>query len=159
MQHEAAAGIDRAALQHLHALGVFRQLDLVGLGDDLELHQELRKVDAARRPVHHDTHGAVGGMRAHIDHRSLEARIAHHGHRNQELAIEIAALRRIVGRAGRLARTGWLGAKFARFFALRVHPQSTLMFDHILILGRGPVNQPWGHTLTSNSMVHPTLSL
>ena len=57
------------------------------------------------------------------------------------------------------AFAGRFGAKFVRLFALRVHPQSTLMFDHILILGRGPVNQPWGHTLTSNSMVHPAFSL
>src|SRR5205085_8783330 len=49
MQDEAAAGIDWAALQYLHGLGVFRQRDLIGLLDDIELHQQSREIDAARR--------------------------------------------------------------------------------------------------------------
>ena len=60
MQHEAAAGIDRSALQHLHALGVFRQLDLIRFVDDVELHQQFRKIDAAGRTIDDDAHRAFG---------------------------------------------------------------------------------------------------
>src|SRR5262249_9853188 len=41
MQHEAALGIDRAALEHLHAARARRQLDQVGRRNDLELHQQV----------------------------------------------------------------------------------------------------------------------
>src|SRR5262249_53551352 len=141
VQHEASAGLDRPAAQHLHALGVFRQLDLLGLVDDVELYQELGKIDAARRAIDHDAHGAVGGMRAHIDHRALEARIAHHGHGDQQLAIEIAAAGRIVAHTNRLdiAEASHFATRVARSFALRVHPQSTLKLYYILILGDRPV--------------------
>ena len=74
MQHEAAAGFDRAAAQHLHALGIFRQLDLIGLLDDVELHQQFREIDAAGRTIDDDAHRAFGRMRAEINHRALEAR-------------------------------------------------------------------------------------
>ena len=103
MQHEAAAGIDRAALQHLHGLGIFRQLDLVGVLDDVELHQQPREIDAAGRAVDDDAHRAFGRMRAHIDHRTLEARIAHDGHRDQQLAVQIAVVGRIIANAGGFA--------------------------------------------------------
>src|SRR5258705_210808 len=74
MQHEAAAGLDRAAFQHLHGLGVLRQLDLIGLLDDVELHQQFGKVDTAGPAVDDDAHGAFGVMRAELDHLALEAR-------------------------------------------------------------------------------------
>ena len=120
MQHEAAAGLDRAAFQHLHGHGVFRQLDLIRLLDDVELHQQFGKVDTARRAVDDDAHGAFGGMRAEIDHRTLEARISHHRHRDQQLTVEIAAPGRIVADAGGFAANNpWC-------FAFRVHPQRTL---------------------------------
>jgi hypothetical protein len=119
MQHEAAAGLDRAALQHLHGFGVFRQLDLVGLLDDVELHQQFGKVDAAGRAIDDDAHGAFGGMGAEIDHRTLEARVSHHRHRDQQLAVEITATSRIVARACRFAANG------SRYFAFRVHPRDS----------------------------------
>ena len=74
-------------------LGVFLQLDLVGGLDDVELHQQAREIDAAGRMIDDDAHGAFGGMRAHIDHRALETRIAHHRHGDQQLAVEIAIVR------------------------------------------------------------------
>ena len=48
-------------------------------------------IDAARRAIDDDAHRAFGGMRTEIDHRTLEARVSHHGHRDQKLAVEIAA--------------------------------------------------------------------
>jgi hypothetical protein len=117
MQHEAAAGIDRAALQHLHGLGVFRQLDLVGLLDDVELHQQAGKIDAAGRAVDDDAHRAFRGMRAHIDDRAFEARIAHDGHGDQDLPVEIAIVGRDIADASNLAADGlWC-------FAFRAHPK------------------------------------
>ena len=117
MQHETAAGIDRTALQHLHRLAMVGHLDLVRALDDVELHQKLRKVDAPCRMIDDDAHGALGGMRAQVDHRTLEARVAHHGHRDQHLAVEITLVRRIVPDAG-------LAARALRCFAFRSHPQS-----------------------------------
>jgi len=109
----------------------------------------VRKIDAAGRAIDHDPHRAFGGMRAHIDHGTFEAGIAHHGHGDQELAVEIAGVGRIVARAGLPA------ANLARFFAFRVHPRSTLESSHILILGGFCVNQACGLAVTSNSMVRP----
>ncbi len=74
-------------------------------------------------------------MRAEIDHGTLEARISHHGHGDQQLAVEIAVTRQIVAHAGGLA------ANSPWFFAFRVHPHGTLVLVHILILGAGSVNQ------------------
>jgi hypothetical protein len=76
-------------------------------------------------------------MRAEIDHRTLEARIAHHGHRDQQLTVEITAIGRIV------ADAGFLAANNPRSFAFRAHPQRTLVLLRILILGGGSVNQAW----------------
>ena len=104
MQHEAAAGLDRPALQHFHGLGGFRQLDLVGLLDDVELHQQFGKVDAAGGPVDDDAHRAFGRMRADIDHRAREPLVFHHRHRDQQLAVEIAPAWTIVADAGILRR-------------------------------------------------------
>jgi hypothetical protein len=150
MQHEAAAGLDRAALQHLHGLGVFRQLDLLGLLDDVELHQQFRKIDGAGGMVDNDAHGAFGGMRADVNHRTRKARVSHHRHGDQQLAVEIAAIRRIVAAAGGLA------ANNSRSFACRVHRKRTLVSIHILISGAGSVNQASRRVknyITSNSMV------
>src|SRR6516225_1502552 len=56
-------------------------------------------------------------MRAEIDHRALEAGIAHNRHRDQQLTVEVAVFGRIVAGAGLLA------ANLARSFALRIHPR------------------------------------
>src|SRR5450631_3895705 len=74
-------------------------------------------------------------MRAEIDHRTLEPRVTHDRHRDQQLAVEIAAFGRIVANAGGLA------ANYPRSFTFRVHPQRTLMLLPILILGGVSVNQ------------------
>ena len=131
MQHEAAAGIDRAALQHLHALGVFRQLDLVGLLDDVELHQQAGKIDAAGRTVDDDAHRPFRRMRAHVDDGALEARIAHDRHGNQQLAVQIAVTGRIVANAGGFAADG------LRCFAFRAHPQRPLLLIAYPDIGLG----------------------
>ncbi len=106
MQHEAAAGIDRAAAQNFHAFGILRQPDVLALLDDAELLQQLGKVDAAGRMVDDDAHRALGGMGTEIDHRALEAGIAHDGHRDQQPAVEITGRIRESGArpAGAFAR-------------------------------------------------------
>ena len=48
--------------------------------DDLELHQQAGKIDAAGRAVDDDAHRPFRGMRAHVDDGALEARIAHDRH-------------------------------------------------------------------------------
>ncbi len=115
MQHEAAAGLHRASLEDLQRLGSFGQLDLVGLLDDVELHQQPRKIDAAGRAINDNAHRALGGVGAEVNHRTLKARIAHHRHGNQQLAIEIAMVVRPDGAAG--------GSTANRFqsIALRAH--------------------------------------
>jgi hypothetical protein len=153
MQHEAAAGIDRATSQHLHGFGVFRQLDLVGLLDDVELNQQFGEVDAAGRAIDDDAHGAFGRMRAKVDHRTLEARVAHHRHRDQQLSVEIAAIRRIVAHAGGFA------ANSLRFFAFRVHPQRTFVLMHILISGAVSVNQALRAGLAWAAFVDPSQAI
>jgi hypothetical protein len=150
MQHEAAAGIDRAALQHLHGLGVFRQLDLVGLLDDVELHQQSRKIDAAGRPVDDDAHRPFRRMRAHINDGALEARIAHDRHGDQQPAVQVALAGRIIANAGSFAADG------LRCLAFRAHPQRPLLLIYILISGAVSVNQASGiirRPITRNSMV------
>src|SRR5215469_12495283 len=57
-------------------------------------------------------------MRTEVDHRALETRIAHHGHRDQELAVKVATLGRIIANADGFA------ANIVRSFAFRVHPQA-----------------------------------
>jgi hypothetical protein len=82
-------------------------------------------------------------MGTQIDYRTLETRITHDGHGDQELPIEIAVSRRIITDTGRLdiAEPSNLAARVAGSFALRVHPQSALKSWCILILGDRPVNQ------------------
>src|ERR1700735_829333 len=116
MQYEATTGLDRAALEHLQGLGVLRQLDLVGLLDDVELDQQAGKIDAARRTVNDDSHGAFRRMRAEINHGTFEARVTHDGHGDQQLAIEIAM-------ALGCTDAGNFAATRSRSFAFRAHRQ------------------------------------
>jgi hypothetical protein len=74
-------------------------------------------------------------MRAHVNHRTLETRIAHHRHGDQQLAVEVTMIGRIVANAGGFA------ADTARFLAFRSHPQRPPLSSHILILGQRSVNQ------------------
>ena len=104
MQHEAAPGLDRAALEHRHVLRPHRQLDALGLRDHLELHQKIRELDVLRRLVDDDAHGAFGRMRADIDHRARKTLVAHRRHGDQHLPVEIAARgRRQIGFFGAFA--------------------------------------------------------
>ena len=50
VEHEAAAGLDRAAAMDLHAPGRRRQADLRPLGNDVELDEEVAEGDL-RRPA------------------------------------------------------------------------------------------------------------
>ena len=73
--------------------GLRRQLDPLGRRDHVELHQQIGKLDVGRRLVDDDAHGAFGRMRADIDHAARETLVAHRRHRDQHLAVEIAARR------------------------------------------------------------------
>src|SRR5262249_26136292 len=95
MQDKAALGVDRTALEHLHAAGAPRKLDQLSRGDNLELHQEVGKADVRRRLIDDNAHGALGGMRANIDHTASKPVIAHGRHRDQHLAVQIAAFARL----------------------------------------------------------------
>ena len=79
-----------------HRAGRVGQADLRPLGDDVELDQEVAEGDLRRRLVDHDAHGAVGRMGADVDDCAREAAVLHSRHRDQELTVEIAALRGLV---------------------------------------------------------------
>jgi hypothetical protein len=91
MQHEAAPGFDRPAFEHPDVFRPHRQFDPLGLRDDVELHQQIGKFDVRRRLVDDDAHGAFGRVRANVNDRAGEALVAHRRHRDQHLAVEIAA--------------------------------------------------------------------
>jgi cobalamin biosynthesis protein CobT len=57
---------------------------------DIQLIQQLAETDIWRAMIDDDAHGAVGGMRAHIDDGARETRVSHRRHRDQQLAVEIA---------------------------------------------------------------------
>ena len=91
VQHEAALGLDRAALQHGDFASLGRQLDLLGLGDHVELHQQVGEADVRGGLVDDDAHRALGRMRAHVDQAFRETLVLHAGRRNQHLPVEKAA--------------------------------------------------------------------
>src|SRR5262249_59552510 len=57
MQNESALRLDRSALKHLDGTGAPRQLDTLVGGNDVELDQQVRKIDVRRRLVDDDAHG------------------------------------------------------------------------------------------------------
>ena len=91
VQHEAAPGFDRTALEHLDGLRPRRQFDALGSRDHLELHQQIGEIDIGRRLIDDDAHGAFGRMGADVDQAARKTLIAHRRHRDQHLAVEIAA--------------------------------------------------------------------
>src|SRR5262249_8617692 len=92
VQHEPALGVDRATLEHLHALCAWWKSDQVGRRNDVELHQKIGKADMRCRLIDDDAHGAFGRVGADVDHAAREAFVAHGWHRDQHLAVEKAAL-------------------------------------------------------------------
>ena len=77
MEHEAAAGLDRTALEHLHRAGATRQLDEIGVLDHFELHQQIGKIDVRGRLIDDDAHRPFRRMGADVDQRSRETLVAH----------------------------------------------------------------------------------
>jgi len=73
-------------------VGIDRQLDRFVIADDIKLHQKIAKIDVGGRLVDDDAHRAFGRVRAHIDDAAREPFVAHRRHRDQHLAVEIAAL-------------------------------------------------------------------
>ncbi len=84
MKDEATAGFDRAAKVDPDLLDG-------GIRVDAELGQQVREGDRADQAVDHQAHGPVGVVGANVNDGPGESRIAHIGHRNQELAGQIVA--------------------------------------------------------------------
>ena len=80
------------------AVSPCRQPDALFRRHDIELLQQLGETDIRRALIDDDAHGAVGGMRAHIDHGAGKARVAHRRHGDEQLAVEIADSLRFGGR-------------------------------------------------------------
>ena len=97
MQHEAAPGFHRPTLEHFDVLGLGRQLDTLVRRDHFQLHQQIGKFDVPRRLIDDDAHGAFVRVRADINHRPRETLVAHRRHRDQHLAVEIAARGQLLG--------------------------------------------------------------
>ena len=70
MQDEAAARLTGPPFSTFIDSTSAGQLDALGFGDDVELHEEIRKIDGAGGLVDDDAHGAFRGMGADIDHAS-----------------------------------------------------------------------------------------
>ena len=64
--------------------------------------------------VDDDAHRAFGRMRAHVDHASARSAVAHDGHRNQHLAVEIALIP-----ADIMANTAGLAARASSVLCLQ----------------------------------------
>ena len=75
VQDKSAAGLDRAAHMDSHALEIVRHDNAFFILDDIQLLQQLAEIDMRRMLVDDDPHGAIGGMRAEIDHGTREARV------------------------------------------------------------------------------------
>src|SRR5262249_5476961 len=93
VQDKPAAGFHRPALEHLDGAGAYRQLDDIAVGEYIELHQQVRKLDVAGRLVDDDAHGSFRRMCANIDQRTGKPLVLHGWHRNQHLAVKISAPR------------------------------------------------------------------
>src|SRR5258708_25804901 len=94
MQYEAAARLYRAAFEHLHGSRAQRQLDDIVIGDDVELHQQIRKPDVACRLVDHNAHRSIRRVCTNIDQSTVKSLVPHARHRDQHLAVEISTPRR-----------------------------------------------------------------
>jgi 5-methylcytosine-specific restriction endonuclease McrBC regulatory subunit McrC len=66
-------------------------LDAFACRDHFELHEQVREFNVASRLIDHNSHGALARMSADINQRASKSLVVHGGHRNQHLAIEIAA--------------------------------------------------------------------
>jgi EAL domain-containing protein (putative c-di-GMP-specific phosphodiesterase class I) len=102
VQHEAEPRVHRPADLNVH-VDQARALDRAALGlcPDAEFLQQLRKADMRRPLVDDQAHGPLRGVRAHVDDRAREAAVAHAGHGDQELAVEIAAVLALAAFASR----------------------------------------------------------
>ena len=79
VQHEAAPGFDRAAIADANVFGG-------RTCRNIELRQQVREAERPHQPVDDQAHGPIGGVGTHVDDGAGEARVAHAGHRHQELA-------------------------------------------------------------------------
>jgi hypothetical protein len=75
---------------HIHGRQAGRKRDAIFRRHDVELLEEFAEADIGRPLIDDDAHGAFRRVRAQIDHRAGEARIAHRRHSDEELAVEIA---------------------------------------------------------------------
>ena len=88
VEDEAPARFDRAALQDADRLGALRQPDRFLRRDHLKLDQKLREAHLRRRLIDDDSHRAVLGMGAEIDHGPRKAVVGHARHGDEHLPVE-----------------------------------------------------------------------
>jgi hypothetical protein len=77
---------------HRHGAQTRRNGDAVFRRHDVQLLEKLGEADIRRPLVDDDAHGALGRVRAQINHRAGKARIAHRRHGDQKLAIQVAVV-------------------------------------------------------------------
>ena len=82
VQHEAAPGFHRPALEHLDVLRLGRQLDAFGRRNHFKLHQQVGEFDVAGWMIDDDAHSAFAGVRANVNHRTREPLVVHRRHRD-----------------------------------------------------------------------------
>ena len=82
---------DRAAAHDFHDAGSRRQPDQVRRRNDIQLHQEVGKIDIRCGVIDDDAHRAFGRVRANINHRTRKPIVKHCRHGNQHLAVEKAS--------------------------------------------------------------------
>ena len=90
VQHEAAAGLDRAADVDRHRPGYRSAMPSSASSADAEALQEVGEGDVRGALVDDEAHRPILGVRAQVDDRARKTRVGHHRHGDEELAIEIA---------------------------------------------------------------------
>jgi len=90
VQHEPASRLNRAADVNRHVPNLVRNGRLIVLVDDAETLQQIGKGNMGGALIDDESHGAIFGVRAHVDDRSRKTRVRHHWHCDEELTVEIA---------------------------------------------------------------------
>jgi hypothetical protein len=121
MQHEAAAGLDRAAEMHADLLAA-------AVRADIELLQQFGEGEGADPAIDHQAHRTGRAVGAHIDHRARETGIAHLRHGDQKLPREIAFRPTLVRAHHESPRQSFQARQASNFVHRRLGTRSIFMF-------------------------------
>ncbi len=91
VENEAPSRLHRATELDAHVGDLVRDAVDVAVAQDVELRDEIAETDHRRHLVNNDTHGAALGMDAHVDQGPVEPRVAHAGHGDQNLTVEVGS--------------------------------------------------------------------